>query len=515
MALYASMLVEDDATIAPPPPPPPPPPGGSGVDPNPIPTETTVRYASPTGSGAGTSTAAPQSLASALNWLDDSAPAGGTVRLLPGTYNVSTFWFDNGRNLGVNSAYRVLRSHDPNSPAQFEVSAAGYSAFGFKNGANRILLYDLDADGNCSQDNPPAGADGAQYFIQLGQDQAVAPGKDCNHIWMKKLRCHHFWTGAIGSVGADYIDQRPGFSNEMFLIEDCEFWDNCAGAPWGGSAVSIYFPRQGLTDGQVDNMFKPTIQGTQTICGLIFRRNIGYRNFQSREDTSSSGYTDGNMLTTDYWNANDYAGQGANNYDRAVLIENNISFGNGRFYAATLTHPAGGVFIRHNTLSHDGITYRHSHFGVSTEAAILGGFGGWNDVFRLHANLLVYDPAMSHPYGTGAHWMSKDGTYSGPTPVPLSSDRNLVKVNASAALGPAFATATNTITTDPGLGTPPSYLTINGGRIPIATVKGWATPSAGSSAKVPASPYAPSDGVDCFWRPRGAGSVGACLPGGT
>jgi hypothetical protein len=135
-------------------------------------------------------------------------------------------------------------------------------------------------------------------------------------------------------------------------------------------------------------------------------------------------------------------------------------------------------------------------------------------VFRIHANLLVYDPAMSHPNGTGAHAMSKDVSGGGPAPTPLSSDRNLVKTNASAALGPVFSSATNTITTDPGLGTPPAYLT-HTGRIPAATVKAWATPSAGSSAVVPASTYAPSDGVDCFWRPRGAGSVGACLPGGT
>lgn len=510
MTLYASTL--SDEVVAEPPPPPPTP---TGDDPNPIPTETAVRYASPTGTGAGTSTASPMSLSAGCAWIDDSAPAGGTLRLLPGTYNVSTFWFDNGRNLGVNSAYRVIRSHNPDSPALFEISAAGYSAFGFKNGANRILLYDLTADGNCSQSSPPPSADGAQYFIQLGQDNQPIPGKECHHIWMKKLRVHHTWTGAIGSVGADYGYVLPGNSNEMFLVEDCEFWDNAAGAPWGGSAVSIFYPRQSLTDGQVDDMFKVTLDGAQRVLGFICRRNIFYRNFQSREDSASNGYTDGNAITTDMFNPVDYPGQGGNDYNRGVLIENNVSFGNGRMYAATLTHPSTGVWVRFNTSSHDGITYRHSFFGVSTEAAHFGGFGGWNDVFRIDANLLVFDPAMSHPSGTGAHRLSGDGTYSGPAPVPLRSDHNLLVANASASLGPAFATGTNTVTTDPGLGTPPNYLAVSSGQIPAATVKGWATPSSGSSAVRPTSPYAPSDGVDCFWRPRGAGSVGACLPGGT
>lgn len=508
MTLYATTLSDLEEIVTPPPPG-----GGSpGGDPNPIPVETQARYASPTGNGAGTSPVSPMSLSAGLAWADDSAPQGGALRLLPGNYNVDTFWFDNPRNLGLNSAYRVVRSHDPNSPANLNIT--GYSAFGFRGGANRICLYDMIADGNCSQDKPPASADGAQYMIQLGQDNSSGTGKDCNHIWMKKLRCHHTWTGAIGSVGADYGYVLPGNSNEMFLVEDCEFWDNCAGAPWGGSACSIFYPRQGLTDGQVDDMFKVELDGAERILGFIFRRNIGYRNFQSREDSSTNGYTDGNFLTTDMFNPVDYAGQGGNDYNRGVLIENNISFGNGRMYAATLTHPSTGVWVRFNTSSHDGITYRHSYFGVSTEAAHFGGFGGWNDVFRIDANLLVFDPAMSHPFGTGAHHMSKDGSYTGPTPVPLRSAWNLVKQNASAALGPAFATATNTVTTDPGLGTPPNYLTINAGQAPAGVVKAWATPSTGSSANQPSSPYAPSDGVDCFWRPRGAGSVGACLPGG-
>ena len=273
---------------------------------------------------------------------------------------------------------------------------------------------------------------------------------------------------------------------------------------------------QCIPDGNVDTMFKPTIDGTQVICGFIFRRNIGYRNYQAREDTPSNAYTDGNFITTDYWNYEDWGGTpaGTSDYNRGALIENNVSFGNGRFYAATVTYPSAGVYVRFNTSVYDGITYRHSEYGVSTEAAHFGGWGGWNDVFRVHANLLVYDPNMSHPYGTSAHALSKDASGGGPTPVPLSSAWNLLKVNASAALGPAFATATNTISTDPGLGQPPAYLT-HTGVIPYAQVKDWATPAAGSSAYQPSCPYYPSDGVDCFWRPRGAGSVGAALPGGT
>lgn len=513
MSRYVSML-SDDTTDTPPPVDPPTP---SGSDPNPIPTETLVRYASPTGTGPGTSTATAMSLAAGCAWIDNTAPAGGTLRLLPGTYNASTYWFSNSRNLGVNSAYRVIRSHDPASPASFEISAAGYSAFGFMNGANRILLYDMVADGNCNQTAPPASADGAQYFVQLGQDRAVIPGKDCHHIWIKKCVMHHFYTGGIGSVGADYGHVLPGTVNEMFLVEDCTFYDNCAGAMWGGSAMSMFYPKQGLTDAQVDNMFKVTLDGSQRILGLIFRRNIGYRNFQARADPVNNGnvFTDGNMLTTDMLNGLDYGNPGENDYNRGVLIENNVSFGNGRMYAATYTHPSTGVWVRFNTSVYDGITYRHAYSGVSSAADQWGGFGGWNDVFRIHANLLVYDPNMSHPYGTGVHKISGDGSYPGPQPTPLSSAWNLAKVNASASLGPAFTGATNTVTTDPGLGAPPSYLAVSSGRIPEATVKAWATPSGGSSAVQPSCPYVPSDGVDAFWRPRGAGSVGACLPGGT
>ena len=493
-------------------------PGPSGgQDPNPVPIPTAIRYASPTGSGVGLTPTDPMSYTAGLNWIDDTAGAGGTLNLLPGTYTISsTYWFNNSRNLGVNSKYRVIRSHDLNNQALLLGSAASYGILGFKDGANRICVYGVKANGQCGTTAPPAppNYDGANYFIQLGDDQTVRPGKDCHHIWIKGCTAWNFYTGAIGSVGADHIDLLPANVNEMFLVEDNVFYETAHGAPWGGSACSIFFPQQSLTDGQIDNMFKPTIEGVQVICGFIFRRNIGYRNYQAREDTASNSYTDGNFLTTDFWNGADYAGHGVNDYNRAALIENNISFGNGRFYASTITHPSGGVYLRFNTSVYDGITYRHSFFGVSTAADHLGGFGGWNDSFRIHANLFVYDPNMNHPNGVGTHKFSGDGVFSGPASVPLSSAWNLAKVNASATLGPAFAGATNTITSDPGLGTPPDYLAHNG-EIPRTTIKAWATPSSSSQAKQANQPYRPSDGVDCFWRPRTTGSIGACLPGGT
>jgi hypothetical protein len=456
------------------------------------------------------------SLAAAVGWLDDSAPAGGTVRLLGGVYTLTgSMVFDNPRVLGTNSAYRVIRSHDLNSPAIIETPVANLqAAFDVHGGANRICFYGIEGDGKCSITSIPATANGAQYFLRVSEGGSSAAGKTAHHIWVKQCVMRNYYSGGIATLG--YNAGIKANASELFLVEDSTFYETAHGGPWGGSACAINHCQQGIADGSVDDMFKVDIQGTVVTCGLIFRRNVGYRNYQAREDSAGNAYTDGNFITTDYWNFEDWGGgpAGTSNYDRAALIENNVSFGNGRFYAATVTHPSGGVYVRFNTSVYDGITYRHGEFGVSDEAVHFGGWGGWNDVFRIHANLLVFDPSMSHPFGVGAHALSKDVSGGGPAPVPLSSAWNLLKQNASASLGPAFATASNTVTTDPGLGAPPAYLT-HTGRVPVASVKAWATPSAGSSAVQPGCPYVPSDGVDCFWRPRGAGSVGACLPGGT
>jgi hypothetical protein len=506
MALYISEGREDTYT-------PPGPSGGS--DPNPIPTETQVRYASSSGTGGGLTVGDPMSITAGFAWIDDTAPAGGTLRLLSGTYvRTASLVLDNPRNLGTNSAYRVIRSHDLNSPAIIETPQPNLqAAIDIYGGANRLCFYGLVGDGECVNVGIPATADGAQYMFRISEGGGSAAGKSAHHIWIKQCTMHDYYSGGIASLG--YNGGIKADASELFLVEDCMFYETAHGGPWGGSACAINHVQQGIADGSVDNMFKPTIQGVQVICGFIFRRNIGYRNYQAREDSPTNAYTDGNFLTTDYWNFEDWGGTpvGTSDYNRGALIENNISFGNGRFYAATVTHPSAGVYVRFNTSVYDGITYRHSEYGVSNEAVHFGGWGGWNDVFRIHANLLVYDPNMAHPLGTGAHAMSKDTSGGGPAPVPLSSAWNLVKQNASASLGPAFSSALNTITTDPGLGAPPAYLT-HTGEIARATIKTWATPAANSSAKQLSSPYIPSDGVDCFWRARGAGSLGAALPGG-
>lgn len=119
MTLYLSTLSEETVVIDPPPTPDPDP--TTVTDPNPIPTETAARYASPTGSGVGMTTTDPMSITAGFAWINNVATAGGTLRLLPGAYvRTTSLVLDNPRNLGTNSAYRVIRSHDLNSPAIIE-----------------------------------------------------------------------------------------------------------------------------------------------------------------------------------------------------------------------------------------------------------------------------------------------------------------------------------------------------------------------------------------------------------
>lgn len=481
----------------------------AAYDSNPIPVETEVRYASVTGNSLGLTAATPMGFVAGCNWADDAAPGGGTLRLLQGIYVVNEFHLNNGRVVGRNKpAYRVIRSHDLARPAVLSLSAAGYSGFALSGGSNRLLFYGVHFDGNCRRTNVPAAADGAQYGIRMGLDNSDPAGKSCHHIWVKACRFWDTYTGGIGTVGWDTKGKAK--VNELFLVEDCIFDENCHGAPWGGSAVSVFYPQEGVPDAEVDDMFKVTIEGTRRTFGFIFRRNIGSRNYQCRAFTAEKAFSDGNFLTGDMWNYEQWGGPaGTSNYQRAALIENNLSFGNGRFFAATCIRPAGGVFIRFNTSVCDGMTYHHREFGVSNEASPMGGWGGWNDSFYVHANVVVYDPAMQHPYGSGVHALSKDGSTGGPVPKPQSCDWNLL-VRHTAALGPAFQSATNLLSADPGFGAPPGYLGHE--EVTLEAIKAWATPRRGSSVEQPNCPYTPSDGLDVFGRVRGRGTVGAVCP---